>query len=381
MLLRTLGRRWASAGKLKAQRKLHPAAKYKRVLSQCDYWFGAANLATDDLLLLELASQNGWCRLSTLARFPRFRYWGTEDILEEAFQVPGAERYEYYEGRVRPHKPFATFRPSRLAATSDWGRRATIDDLQAIEEAPLHDDRERLVQGIEANLRERMGRFASHLSPNPFYYQELKNHLLALQRPPREARTRKEYGDLPLFSHPARIAVAWTPETIVAALAPLHQERTLGFDVEYATLETDLRLLPAMVQLASLEHVALVWLDKLPDHGAEALRPEEPLGALLADADAAKVGVGATADAANLESFSHGHLRCQTVLEVAPDSHEVSLADLVAADLGRRLPKRKVAPRSSRKKAHWRAPCLTAAMKRYAAEDALASLLVWRARN
>lgn len=548
--------------KLKRQKNLHPAGKYKRVLSQCDYWFKASNLVNDRFLVMELAAHNGWCRLSTLSSFPRFKYWGTPNVLAEAFAAPGAERYDLDGDMVRP-RVLRDYAPSGLTleeasdddlaslhellggfeddisrwkredvvdvltsddeilaelaiqsnawvealplAFQDVGRREELreicddfeyDLLDNVDEAYCDEDivdlgfaeftdrfgspeaRRRTIedarfwkriQGMDifnellasdpatarqcvavalrrmkTNKFERLAaRFASHHlasnrdsvvksierhmyrrnsgfripipTVNPFAFGEIIEHVgsrTRLRRHDKEDATdvwdddfdvslRDEVDDeallktarksLPRFTHGAAIHVASSPRQVEATVAALRQsvgsDTSIGFDVEYATLETDLRMLPAMVQLATLDYVVLVWLDKLPDHGARELHPDRPLGALLADPSLVKVGNGARADAANLEAYSYGVLRTQSVHDLAFE-RATSLAELVQIFLGKNLPKRKVAlgrnskaGKAASKKAHWRAAQLTTAMRRYAADDAVASLAVWRAMN
>jgi len=133
----------------------------------------------------------------------------------------------------------------------------------------------------------------------------------------------------------------------------------------YATLEGDLRRLPALVSVASSRGVALFWLDKLPGHGRRALSVRAPLGALLADPRVAKAGAGAAADAERLEAFGED-CAVRSPLDLGFGD---SLADLCRSVLGRDLKKRKSRRRGD-KRSHWRAPELTADMRAYAAEDA-----------
>jgi hypothetical protein len=95
-----------------------------------------------------------------------------------------------------------------------------------------------------------------------------------------------------------------------AAAANCHntQASAVGFDVEYASLEQDIRgTLPAMLQLAgptAQSQVGLIWLDKFPDHGRNMLKDEyEPLLNILTDSTILKVGVGASKDANNLAAW------------------------------------------------------------------------------
>jgi len=58
--------------KLKRKKSLHPAAKWKRILSACDFWFSRNNLSTDIFLRATLQQHNGYIPISTLLTFPKF---------------------------------------------------------------------------------------------------------------------------------------------------------------------------------------------------------------------------------------------------------------------------------------------------------------------
>lgn len=87
----------------------------------------------------------------------------------------------------------------------------------------------------------------------------------------------------------------------------------LGFDVEYCTLEMDIRgTLPAMLQLASAEDdgpCGLIWLDKFPNHGKDVIRARHEekayaeLLSILEDSTISKVGSGISKDARHLADW------------------------------------------------------------------------------
>eukprot|EP00977_Amphora_coffeiformis_P005498 scaffold1168_cov167-Amphora_coffeaeformis.AAC.31 len=184
----------------------------------------------------------------------------------------------------------------------------------------------------------------------------------------------------------------------------------IGFDVEYCTLELDIRsTLPAMLQLAGPtadSQVGLIWLDKFPDHGRGMLADESarPLVNLLSDASILKVGVGAPKDAIHLAAwwgitdrdyvgdFIAGAIDLADEVDdddERGESKEKSLASLCEAVLERRLPKRKAKRSYANKQrkrrglktptAHWRVPQshITAEMKDYAANDAASGIDIW----
>ena len=81
--------------KLKRMKGLHPAAKWKRVLSASDYWFSDINLATDEFLIHKLHRGGGWISLRTLLTFPKFQHWTDAQLLLDAYMsTAGAIRYE-----------------------------------------------------------------------------------------------------------------------------------------------------------------------------------------------------------------------------------------------------------------------------------------------
>lgn len=182
----------------------------------------------------------------------------------------------------------------------------------------------------------------------------------------------------------------------------------VGFDLEYATLELDIRnTLPAMVQLAGPttdSQVGLIWLDKFPDHARSMLGEEEaqPLMDILADASILKVGVGATKDAKHLAAwwgitdrdyvgdFISGVVDIDGEIDDASfEATEMNLAKLCETVLERQLPKRKQKVSSKNKKrkrqgrsaptAHWRVSPgqITQEMKEYAANDAASGIDIW----
>jgi len=175
--------------------------------------------------------------------------------------------------------------------------------------------------------------------------------------------------------------------------------RALGFDLEYCTLDIDIRGdLPAVATLASYpDIVGIFWLDKMPDLGKGALDAEkcdfyQPLNELLFDCSIAKVGVGVHDDAANLANWCDiGEDREESdffngLLELngndVRNENRFSLADLCGLELNMRLNKKKARKRTKdRNAAHWRADSMTKLMKTYAAEDAMVGLEIFRKRS
>ena len=180
--------------------------------------------------------------------------------------------------------------------------------------------------------------------------------------------------------------------------------RAVGFDVEYCSLEMDIRgTLPAMLQLASPNPkgpVGLIWLDKFPNHGKDMIGDPkyEDLLSILSSPDISKVGVGVTKDAKHLAAWwgisDNDHIDYyfsgMTDLESEFDDrvNEKTLQDMCESVLGRRLPKMKEQNAKKNKKkrkkgkkvktSHWRRDDLTKDMKDYAADDASCSIDVWQ---
>ena len=183
--------------------------------------------------------------------------------------------------------------------------------------------------------------------------------------------------ELPRYAWDGAIEVAQTPKEVETVVRRLRDATILGFDVLKAKL--DQRRLPAMVQLASPDLVALVWLDKLPDHGRPALSPAEPLGQLLEDEKVTKVGTDVYSDKINLELFANNNLCVRSYIHLEDlhpddDGGTRTLVELTEAWLGKTLPKRKETPRIN-----WRATDLTADMKSYAVNRTAATLAIFYA--
>jgi 3'-5' exonuclease len=172
----------------------------------------------------------------------------------------------------------------------------------------------------------------------------------------------------------------------------------IGLDVEYCTLELDIRpTLPAMLQLSPPENtkpVGLVWLDKFCDHGRGMLNAPEcaPLTQLLADTSILKVGVGTSKDVRNLARWwgitdkeYAAHLVSGVIdLESEERLTGMSLQDMCESVLDCFLFKKKgkTRPKDYRKRkrtptSHWRTDNITGQMKEYAADDVACGIDVW----
>ena len=181
----------------------------------------------------------------------------------------------------------------------------------------------------------------------------------------------------------------------------------VGFDVEFCTLELDIRgNLPAMVQLAgptSKSIVGLIWLDKFPNHGRDMLadKMSEPLLKILSNPSILKVGVNSQNDAKHLAAwwgitdsdyvvdYITGVIDMNEEVETEKWGDGIGLAGLCEAVLGNKLPKikQKLSGRDKKRKkqgrksptAHWRIDSskLTQKMKVYAANDSSSGIDIW----
>lgn len=90
--------------KLLRLRNLHEAAKWKRVLSACDFWFSKKNLLEDYFVTNALQKHRGWMPIRTLLTFPKFEYWTNAKLLVDAFNSSAAGRYivSYDQSLLRP---------------------------------------------------------------------------------------------------------------------------------------------------------------------------------------------------------------------------------------------------------------------------------------
>ena len=74
------------------QNNLHPAAKMKRILSACDFWFSDGHLRRDVFLTRELNDFGGWARIGTLANFDKLRGWTDTSLVFRALDHPAVEK-------------------------------------------------------------------------------------------------------------------------------------------------------------------------------------------------------------------------------------------------------------------------------------------------
>lgn len=190
----------------------------------------------------------------------------------------------------------------------------------------------------------------------------------------RKAPTKEDSALLPPFEQlpDAAIQVPATPEGFAAARAALLAEGVLGFDTEsrplFAAGQDDTG--PHVVQFAT---ASAAWLLQL--HHAPAL---EIARAVLADERICKVGFGLDNDRSSLPRRLGEELTHLVDLDRVFARHgygrNTGVRAAVALVLGQNLRKSKKTSTSN-----WAAPRLTPAQVRYAANDAHAPAVVYRA--
>jgi hypothetical protein len=111
--------------KNRGKRNLHPAAKWKRVLSACDYWFSKANLLSDDFLRDKLKRYHGYVPIKVLLTFPKFHGWTDAELLVDAFNSTGGDRY------IVKFDPNLWLRDPPVASKKDGSRKTKLDPSPA----------------------------------------------------------------------------------------------------------------------------------------------------------------------------------------------------------------------------------------------------------
>ena len=250
------------------KKRLHPAAQWKRILSHCDYWWSATNLSTDDFLKTTLRQNDGWCPVPTLLTFRSFQHWITSPLtIVDALTSSGATSKWRVQERSDSNGKLQWYvrRTTVTAATLDQlDREQEQSDLQAQnqeeeeEETSVHGSKRRQLRSL------------------PLYTLSKDTEIIVVKKP----------SDLASLCDKLQKAMQLEPNS-----------KMLALDVEYATLELDIRRsLPAMLQLATPKLAALssssaaasaaaasaaaaskiiglIWLHKFPHFGQTILNP------------------------------------------------------------------------------------------------------------
>uniref|UniRef100_A0A7S4J1T0 HTH La-type RNA-binding domain-containing protein n=1 Tax=Odontella aurita TaxID=265563 RepID=A0A7S4J1T0_9STRA len=462
-------------GKMR-MKNLHPAAKMKRVISACDYWFSDGNLMGDSFLQQELRDYEGWVRLSTLLDFPKLEHWCDANIIMNALDSEAcSNRYQVVFNRELVEKVAINkqrrkgndefraallelkdlwsqkgskrenrdcwmdkdFRPqeARLKAQEEQKERDYFETLGLVDDETILEAEElpSLIQDDGSDLllyglvrhKKVTPEYVSNLTRGTFYrfdemYEEsLDDDLVDAAKDAEEGGEEAKAGSQPIkgnkrkslkrYSSCRQIHLVKNSERLKCFCKNLRQSvgrtttKAIGFDVEYCTLEMDIRnTLPAMLQIASPEPngpVGLIWLDKFPNHGRDLISDDgcKDLISILSDHQILKVGPAVSKDAKNLanwwgitESNYVGYYFSGLAdLDNELDSRLTgkSLQDMCADVLERNLPKVKEKGAKSKKEkrkkgrgvktSHWRRNDLTNEMKKYAADDASCAIEVW----
>ena len=439
----------------------------KRIISACDYWFSYINLQNDTFIKQTLQDYGGYIPLSTISTFPKLQHWGTDleliynaltnDVSKKKYSVISNKDLVDIGGRNRIRRMLRRRddltkytdlvqkidRIRKLQREEDGIEDTANDDSlsspeyinarQELEKLELelvqhntsqfdssYEDDEELPQQISNDGMSKDDDFVSfnayeyallrpkridytRLDDDEYYIEQINN------KPPKQPK-KKRIGKstLPKYTSDRKIHVITTTKQLKTFCNTLNEsgETVLGFDVEFCTLDEDLRnSLPAMLSIASSDNVGLIWLDKFDNNGKDMLSdPEcEPLLSLLADSSIQKVGVAVTADAKHLASwwgvtdasFTSHYFSNMVDMNHITDNDKLcnkSLQEMVAEVLQRDLPKLKEKDKQMKKEmrkrgkiqakfktSHWRSDELTPEMKQYAADDASSALDVWNA--
>ena len=428
----------------------------KRIISACDYWFSYINLQNDEYIKQLLKDYDGHIPLKDISTFPKLQHWGndlelihdalTNEVNQKKYKVIYNRELIEIGGRNRIRRMLR--RRDVLSKYIDivhkidsiqkkrQGEGKIAEDDSTVQDhanSPEYIDAKQELEQLQIKL---MGHSTSQLDSYELD-EEIPQQILndealsstydyeyALLRPKRidhtrldeddyyieqlnkpKSKTKKRMGksSLPKYSSCREVQVITNTKQLNTFCDALHNEQVLGFDVEYCTLETDIRnTLPAMLSLASSNKVGLIWLDKFTNNGKDMLSdPEcESLFSLLANSSIQKVGVSASSDAKHLASwfgitdarFTSEFFSGMVDMELIDNDKlwEKSLQQMVAEVLGRDLPKLKEKDKHMKKNmrkrgkvggkykaSHWRSDKLTPEMKQYAADDAGSALDVW----
>jgi len=196
-----------------------------------------------------------------------------------------------------------------------------------------------------------------------------------MQRPPPLARpTREQIAALPAYrALPAsRIHLLQTGEQLAFAERELRAAVHVGFDTESKPTFTvgAVQNGPALVQFATVDHAFIV--QTATPGVADFLR------AMIATDEVVKVGIGLASDRPGLQRKFGVELGASVdvsfLIRQRGYKDAVGLKTAVAIVLGQRLPKSKKTTTSN-----WAAPTLSPQQIQYAANDAHASLMIYRA--
>ena len=439
----------------------------KRIISACDYWLSHINLQNDTFIKQILTEYKGYIPLSTISTFPKLQHWGTDleliynaltnDVSKKKYSVIFNKELIDIGGRnrirrmLRRRDDLTKYKDLvqkidriRKLQREEEGIEDTADDDDALS-TPEYMNAKKELEKLELELVEHDtsqfdGSYEEDeelpeqisndgmsndddiipfnayeyalLCPKRIDYTRLDDdeyYIEQINKPSKQPK-KKRLGKstLPKYTSDRKVHVIRTTKQLNAFCNTVKasNETVLGFDVEFCTLDEDIRnSLPAMLSIASSDNVGLIWLDKFDNNGKDMLSdPEcEPLLSLLADSSVQKVGVAVTSDAKCLASwwgvtdtsFTSHYFSNMVDMNHITDNDKLcnkSLQEMVAEVLERDLPKLKEKDKQMKKEmrkrgktqakfktSHWRSDELTPEMKQYAADDASSALDIWNA--
>jgi La domain len=132
--------------KNRSKRNLHPAAKWKRILSACDFWFSRTNLLKDDFMRETLKRHSGTIPIQVLLTFPKLQHWTTPSLLIEAFTCNNSDRYQILYNPELWNQPSRPQSQSSSVSNSKISRSTRKDNI-----ALFTDDYEMLMSAHNEN--------------------------------------------------------------------------------------------------------------------------------------------------------------------------------------------------------------------------------------
>lgn len=432
---------------VEGKKKLHKAAKFKRIISALDERFSKNNLPNNCALLEELNKTKGLLPVSSILEFEPLKHWTDAGIVIKALESTGGQgKYEViYSKALKEGYHF-----NSTLASDEHDAVGLIED-----EMDAHLNEQLIPDDWSGDTRDERYAFVRHrkwpLEKIQELYAESSSSLNGLdfdddhddndvenldhwhmgyEWPHHDddyqdfcfedfdldLESEKQQSKLPAYKSKREVHIIDDPKqldsfckTLLASVKTFVSENNenvracaVGFDVEYCTLDLDIRgNLPAMIQLSCPNPdgiVGLIWLDKFPYHGQGVAMDQKckSLMDLLANPLLLKVGVGTTADVMNLAAWwginsdeYEKYFACfvnlsDTTTDTKTETR--SLRDWVSLTLQQSLPKRK-ATRSKKKTkgkaktAHWRSDTLSNQMKTYAVNDVASGIDVFNKLN
>ena len=268
----------------------------KRVLSYYNNWFSEDILPHHERLLKELTRHDGWLPLKSIAGFPELVGWVKAPTVEKAF--------EQISGQTGRHE-MCTIVGDHMVRPKRFGRR--LEQIRAAAAASGEPEPACLVRAA-----------AQSYAPTPDIAETRTFRRLQATANKQELHAQRRRLKPFRFTGEVRVVSSMSGGRDLRRLTDLLQRDgqgstgrlVVGFDVEYASLEEDLHMQPALIAMGCAELVGLIWLDKLPDHGRRVLTESAAWHSL--GSSVYKVGVGSHEDMKRLLDGVLGLLCRQT---------------------------------------------------------------------